>query len=236
VLIVKLKMKTNYVIDKHIEQLYKKGNTEFLLKNEYLIIKNKLKKNEFNIYKKYNDNEKIILYKKNIPEIILYEIICNNKLRHKDILGSLFSINLSINVYGDIIIDNGRCYIYVLPSISNYIKSNLTIIGNNNVELIERDINILNNYIRKLEDNEIIVSSLRIDTVISSITGLSRSNVIDKIKDKEILLNYNVLTNNSYILKEKDIFSVRKYGKYKYNGEVKKTKKNNLIISYSKYV
>ena len=68
-------MKTNYVIDKHIEQLYNKGNTEFLLPNEYLQIKNKLRKNEFNIYKPYIDSEKVILYKNNIPEVILFEII-----------------------------------------------------------------------------------------------------------------------------------------------------------------
>jgi len=104
------------------------------------------------------------------------------------------------------------------------------------VELVERDIDLLNNYIRKLENFEIIVSSLRIDNVISAITGLSRSGVIDKIKNKEILLNYNVLNNNSYNLRENDIFSVRKYGKYKYNQIIKYTKKNNLIISYSRYI
>jgi len=229
-------MKTNYVIDKHIEQLYNKGNTEFLLPNEYLSIKNKIKNREFSIYKPNIDSEKVILYRKNIPEVILLEIICKDKLRHQYILGSLFALNLAINVYGDIIVGDDKYYIYVLPSIYNYIKSNLTMIGNNSVELVERDIDLLNNYIRKLENFEIIVSSLRIDNVISAITGLSRSGVIDKIKNKEILLNYNVLNNNSYNLRENDIFSVRKYGKYKYNQIIKYTKKNNLIISYSRYI
>jgi len=229
-------MKTNYVIDKHIEQLYNKGNTEFLLPNEYLSIKNKIKNREFSIYKPNIDSEKVILYRKNIPEVILLEIICKDKLRHQDILGSLFALNLAINVYGDIIVGDDKYYIYVLPSIYNYIKSNLTMIGNNSVELVERDIDLLNNYIRKLENFEIIVSSLRIDNVISAITGLSRSGVIDKIKNKEKLLNYNVLNNNSYNLRENDIFSVRKYGKYKYNQIIKYTKKNNLIISYSRYI
>ena len=42
-------MKTNYVIDKHIEKLYRYGYTDFLLPNEFLQVKNKLKKTDYKI-------------------------------------------------------------------------------------------------------------------------------------------------------------------------------------------
>ena len=60
--------------------------------------------------------------------------------------------------------------------------------------------------------------------------------VIDKIKNKEVIVNYDVMNKNSYILKENDIFSIRRYGKYKFVGIVKSTKKNNFIIRYLKYI
>ena len=228
-------MKSNYIIDKHIEKLYKYGYTDFLLPNEFLQVKNKLKKTEYNVYKPYIDSEKVILYRKVKPEIVLYKIICSETLRHQDILGTLFSLNLSIYVYGDIIIDGNNYYLFVLPTLTNYLESNLTKIKNIPITLEKENLSIIENYKREYQEHEIIVTSLRIDTVISGITGLSRTMVISKIKNKEVYLNYEILTNNSYVLKENDIFSIRKYGKYKYNKILKKNKKGKLLINCFKY-
>ena len=109
-------------------------------------------------------------------------------------------------------------------------------IGNKKVIVEEVDINILEDYERKYENHEIIVSSLRIDTVISRIINTNRKNVLNKIKDKEIILNYEVLTKVSYNLKENDIFSIKRYGKYKFIGIINNTKKDNLVIKYLKYI
>ena len=229
-------MKINYIIDKHIEKLYKYGYTDFLLPNEFLQVKNKLKKTEYNVYKPYIDSEKVILYRKIKPEIVLYKIICSETLRHQDILGTLFSLNLSIYVYGDIVIDDGNYYLFVLPVISKYLESNLINIRNVPITLEKEDLSVIANYQRKYEKIEIQVSSLRIDVILSKITRLSRNSINEKIKSNEIYLNYNILTNNSYIIKENDIFSIKKYGKYKYNNVVNITKKGNFIIAIDKYI
>ena len=229
-------MKSNYIIDKHIEKLYKYGYTDFLLPNEFLQVKNKLKKTEYNVYKPYIDSEKVILYRKIKPEIVLYKIISSETLRHQDILGTLFSLNLSIYVYGDIVIDNGNYYLFVLPVISRYLESNLINIRNVPITLEKEDLSVIANYQRKYEKIEIQVSSLRIDVILSKITRLSRNSISEKIKSNEIYLNYNILTNNSYIIKENDIFSIKKYGKYKYNNVVNITKKGNFIIVIDKYI
>lgn len=229
-------MKSSYIIDKHIEKLYKYGYTDFLLPNEFLQVKNKLKKTEYNVYKPYIDSEKVILYRKVKPEIVLYKIICSETLRHQDILGTLFSLNLSIYVYGDIVIDDGNYYLFVLPVISKYLESNLINIRNVPITLEKEDLSVIANYQRKYEKIEIQVSSLRIDAILSKITRLSRNSINEKIKSNEIYLNYNILTNNSYIIKENDIFSIKKYGKYKYNNVVNITKKGNFIIVIDKYI
>lgn len=229
-------MKSSYIIDKHIEKLYKYGYTDFLLPNEFLQVKNKLKKTEYNVYKPYIDSEKVILYRKVKPEIVLYKIICSETLRHQDILGTLFSLNLSIYVYGDIVIDDGNYYLFVLPVISKYLESNLINIRNVPITLEKEDLSVIANYQRKYEKIEIQVSSLRIDAILSKITRLSRISINEKIKSNEIYLNYNILTNNSYIIKENDIFSIKKYGKYKYNNVVNITKKGNFIIVIDKYI
>ena len=87
-----------------------------------------------------------------------------------------------------------------------------------------------------MQTKNIIVPSLRIDAVISKIINTSRSNSVDLIKNKCVILNYSILKNDSTILKENDIFSIRKYGKYKFSKVVKNTKKDNIIIEYFKYI
>lgn len=135
-------------------------------------------------------------------------------------------------MYGDILIINNHYYIYILDIIENYLINNLFI--DKQVEFKKLDINYLKDYKREYENINIIVSSERVDTIISSLIHINRTKVIDKIKNKEILINYEI-PKNSYKLNIGDIISIRKHGKYKYNGIINNTKKNNYIISINKY-
>ena len=225
-----------YNTKKNIDKVKRGSHTFFLDPTEANLVKSKLKKDEYNIYETYPECNKVILYSDIKPKVKLYQIKSKIPLRHQDILGTLFSLNITNEMFGDIIVDNNNYYLYILDHIDNYIKTNLLFIRNCEIELEEKDIDYLSSYQQKYEENKIIVSSLRIDTIIARITNTNRGSVIDKIKNKEILVNYNVLTKNSYILKENDIFSIRKFGKYKFIGIEKTTKKDNYIIKYLKYI
>ena len=224
-----------YKIEKNLNRINRKEATFFLDPKEQLELTRKLKKETYQIYKPYPDSEKNILYIKEKPKIILYEIKSKVPLEHREILGTLFSLNITSELFGDIVITNNHYYIYVLENIAPYIKNNLLMIKNSHIELIEVPLDTLKEYHKEYETIEVIVSSIRIDTVISRLIQTSRPNVIEKIKNKEIILNYNILKNNSYLLKEQDVFSIRRHGKYQYIGIKKKTKNKNFIIECEKY-
>lgn len=224
-----------YKIEKNLNRLYRKEATFFLDPKEQLELAKKLKKEPYQIYKPYPDSEKNIFYIKEEPKVILYEIKSKIPLEHREILGTLFSLNITSELFGDIVITNNHYYIYVLESIAPYIKKNLLLIKNSRIELIEVPLETLKEYHKEYETIEIIASSTRIDTVISRLIQTSRPNIIEKIKNKEIILNYDILKNNSYQLKENDIFSIRRYGKYQYIGIKKETKSKNYIIECKKY-
>ena len=224
-----------YKIEKNLNRLYRKEATFFLDPKEQLELAKKLKKEPYQIYKPYPDSEKNIFYIKEEPKVILYKIKSKIPLEHREILGTLFSLNITSELFGDIVITNNHYYIYVLESIAPYIKNNLLLIKNSHVELIEVPLETLKEYHKEYEAIEIIASSTRIDTVISRLIQTSRPNIIEKIKNKEIILNYDILKNNSYQLKENDIFSIRRYGKYQYIGIKKETKSKNYIIECKKY-
>lgn len=225
----------NYNIEKIIDSLYNKGYTNFLTGKDLMQVKSKLSKNEYKIYEPFEECSKVILYKKTIPDIKLYKIVSKVELRHQDILGTIFSLGLKEDTFGDITKYQDSFYIFLLPHLVDYFKYNLVEIKNNKIELVEEDISITDNFKQEYIIKEYIVSSLRIDNVISTITNNSRNQVLDKFLNKEILLNYEEEIKPTRTLRENDIFSIRKYGKYKFSKIIKTTKKGGLIIEVLQY-
>lgn len=225
-----------YKISNAVEKIKSGNNTLFLDQREYKLATSKLKKHEYNVYYPYKDSEKVMLYTGKVPIVKLFKINTVKKIRHQDILGSLFALNIDSSYFGDIVLYADDYYVYVENTLATYINDNLNIIGNKKVVLEEVSLDVLKDYERKYEENEMIVSSLRIDSIVSSLINSSRSKAIDKIKNKEVIVNYEVIIKNSYLLKENDIFSIKRYGKYKFIGIVKSTKKDNYIVKYLKYV
>jgi len=225
-----------YKIDNSIDKLLSGKNTLFLDNYEYNQIKNKISKSKFKTYLTYQDSEKVILYINDIPDVTLFEIESKNVLKHSSILGSILSLNINPGYLGDIIIDNNKYYFYILSELKEFIMNNLKQISNYKVKLKEHDVTYLNNYKRKYEVLFLIVSSLRIDNILTRILNTSRQEVNNIIKNKNVILNYQILTKSSYILKQNDVFSIRKYGKYKYIQIVKTTKKKKIVVEINKYI
>ena len=228
-------MKNNYNIEHILESFYQKGYTNFLNPSYYMSIINKLPKNT-NIYRPYKDATKVIIYKKDIPNIIIVRITFSNSIRHQAVLKELFNLGLKEDVFGDIIIEDNIAYIYLLDNMYEYIKYNFEVYNNKIIDIEELDKDYLINYENKYEEIELQVSSLRIDNIISTITNDSRKTILDRFKNKDIVLNYNIVTKYTTIIHEGDIFSIRKYGKYKYLGIIKETKKGGYIIKIIKYI
>lgn len=225
-----------YNIKKNIDRLKTKGSTFFLDPYEVKEISHYLKIKEYNLFKPYIDSEKVILYKNIKPKVTLFKIVTKEKLRHQDIMGSIFSLNIKKEMFGDIIVDDNQYYFYILDSMKDYFLSYFRKVKNVAITLQEIPLDYMENYQRKYLEKSIVVKSNRVDLISSKITGLSRNIIKERIKNKEIIINYQVLSNSSYHFKENDVFSIRCYGKYKYLGVSEKTKKNNYIINYLKYI
>ena len=225
-----------YNIKKNIDRLKRNEATFFLEPNEIKEVGKYFKQKEINIFKPFKEAEKVILYKERLPKVVLFKIITKEQFRHQDILGSIFSLNIDKEMFGDIVIDDNNYYFYLLESMKDYFLTNFKKVKNSYIELEEVDINSLKDYKRKYQELELVIRSERIDIVVSNITNTSRSKVKEKFQNKDIMLNYEILTNSSYLLKEEDIFSIRRYGKFKYIGRIKETKKNNYIVKIYKYL
>lgn len=230
-------MKTNnYEIKKNVEKVQRGQSTGFLTRDISKEVKRQLLKNEYNIFMMYPDADKVILYAKSEPKIRLYQIICKNELQHSAILGSLFGLNISAELFGDIVFMNDNFYICFLDEIGGWMENNFSMVGREKIELMEVSKDTLLSYERKYQKLEFIVSSLRMDTILSKIMQGSREKAQEKIKAKEVFVNYELLNRGNYFLHEGDVFSARKYGKYRFDGIIKKTKKDNYVIAVAKFL
>ena len=115
------------------------------------------------------------------------------------------------------------------------INQELTKIGRYPVKLVEVDVNMLIDFEREYQRLELIVSSLRIDTIVARLVNCNREKVQYLIKNKEILLNYEVVKKSLVLVQDGDIFSIRGYGKYRFRGIIGRTKKENYVIIIDKY-
>lgn len=232
-------MKKNiYEVEKNIEKILRGSSTGFLTLNVSREIQSKLKKGDYHSFYPYEDAEKIILYGKKMPRVFLVRIGCYEKdsICHSSILGSLFGLNITSEMFGDIVCYNEEFYVYFLEVVREFIFHNFVMVGNVPIKLEGVDLDFFKDFKREYDINEVIVSSLRIDTVIARLIGCNRDKVKEKILDKLVMVNGEILNKTSYLLKEGDIFSVRRFGKYLFSDIEGVTKKGNFVVVIKKYV
>ena len=232
------KMLLANILDKYryFQKTGKSTHSNFLNLEKLKLITNYLncEKIPYSIYEPYPFLEKKIIYFGNYENFLTFYKVELSKIKHSQVLKTLFSLGLDDSLIGDIFIEDDCFYLTNLTRMNSFLENNLVMISNYFVNLIKVDEIIL------LKDHfqafSILVSSMRLDNIISKVINKSRNQVNEIITDKKVLLNYQELKNSSIILKENDILSVRKYGKYKIGKILGYTKKNNIILEIIKYV
>lgn len=153
-----------------------------------------------------------------------------DNLSHRDFLGSLMGLGIRREVLGDIIINENCGYVFCLETIADYIIENLTQVKHTTVKCELTD-SIPTDALPQPENREIIVSSERLDVIVSAIYNMSRSQVIPIFHTEKVFVNGAVKTSPSVTLNIDDKVSVRGFGRFIYKGVLRRTKKDRLVIN-----
>lgn len=152
-------------------------------------------------------------------------------LKHPDILGSMMSIGLDRSKYGDIRIEGQRIQIAVADEVKSYLQANFTTAAKVKVHLEEvTDPEDLIGTSEEWTDESHTVSSLRLDTVISSVYNISRQKASALINGGKVKVNWTVQEQPSFELNESDILSSRGYGRIKIGMIEGRTKKDKIRL------
>ncbi len=173
-------------------------------------------------------------------QVILVEPInkkFSEELSHRDVLGTLMGLGIDRCKIGDIFLDKNeqKIYIIAIKSLSDFICEHLTKIKHTLMKsslIDEMDFS----FQPDLKLIEGTVSSVRLDRVSSIAFQISRSNAVEYIENGMVFVNGKRITSNAYQLKENDIVSIRKLGRYVYAGQQTVTRKGRLLIKIKKYI
>ena len=169
-------------------------------------------------------------------EMTLLEIVYPSKfqkLTHSKILGTVLNrLGIDRKLFGDIMVTDERAQIIVDQRFTTLFQDGIQKISKLPVNLVEQSFSDMIESKEDYQEKEVLVSSLRLDTFLSSILKLSRSQTSALVEKKMVQVNYHIVEKSDYPVKIGDLISVRRFGRIillKENGQTKKDKKKLTV-------
>lgn len=155
---------------------------------------------------------------------------------HKDYLGSVMGLGISRDVLGDIIIGENDACVVCTESIAPHIAQQLVQVSRTSVKCEIIKLSELSPPERKFEIIEGSVASGRLDCVVAMLCGKGRTFAAEIIRGGFVAVNFKENSSVSYSVKQGDVLSIRKFGKFIFDGEQRVTKKGRSCVRFRKYV
>ena len=231
-------------------------HTDFLNLHEQDIVDRLLKKLNFKNYyffggKEDTERKLCILYPEKITEemskkndgrlLKIIRIKLPNELEdeydHKVYLGGIMKLGIDRCKVGDIIVENLGADIIVKDEAVKFLNQNipsLTRFSKAEIEIKEID-EIKNIELQKQELN-IIVLSLRLDSIVSELAHTSRGKAVQILEQERVFLNFQNETKPSKQVKVGDIITIRGKGKFEFVEIAGNTRKGRYVLKINKYV
>lgn len=230
------------------EDKYETGYTAFLDERQAAVCETLLKSLKYECYKFYGGYDGALRkmlcifppYTENSVENFPLEAVTftyrkEDKLSHRDFLGSLMSFGISRDSVGDILVSEGKAVAFLRNIFAKQIVNEIKCVGKIGVKCNE---GFGLDDLPKSEFVEIkgTVASMRADCIVSLALHISREKAAEIIKKSGAEINHVVRYLPRYAVMEKDEFSVRGHGKFIVSSVDGTTKKDRIHLTVLKYV
>lgn len=228
------------------------SNTLFLNAKEQRLIEKAIKLNNSFFYGVVENAERKILVfypeklteelaRSNLQSIVsVLRIILPNenkgKYEHKNYLSALMKIGLERERIGDILVFEDGADIIILSQNKEYAINSLRDLTRFKKAIIEEiKLKDIRTKEEKFDEFQIVVPSMRIDSLVSELARCSRGIAVNIIEEERVMVNYETIYKTSKMVQLKDIITIRGKGKFIIDELVGNTRKDNLILKVKKY-
>ena len=158
----------------------------------------------------------------------------NYMIHHRDLLGTLMSLQIKRETIGDILVGEGEAVLFILPSVAPILLQSVTKVGGVGI-VCEEGHPMLLPQVRK-ERHEGIAASLRADCITAMLTGKSRSEAARLIRAGLVAHGGRIIINPSCPVAAGESISIRGVGKFFLCGVGNETRSGRLHVAYEKYI
>lgn len=189
------------------------NSTGFLTLTERKMIESGLRYLEipYQIYYANEECERCIICFGTYQNFVSFYHIPSSSIRHSDVLGSLFGCGFTNSMIGDIFVNETGAYFTNLTKYNAFLENSLEKIGQILITL--QKVDKLPKIPKIFQDIYLNVSSTRLDLIVAKLTHLSRNKAVDYLNKFHVLVNDQKVPSN-YLLKEKDVLSIQRVGKF----------------------
>lgn len=159
-----------------------------------------------------------------INPIIVFKIKTFEILKHNEIMGAILGLGIKREMIGNIYAKDGIYMFEALKQMSSFIQENLNYVSHYKVGVELTNETLPTN---TLKEDKIIVSSLRLDNVVSSAFDISRDKAKEMIENEEVQYNYLTDLKCDQKIEIPSFLSCRRKGKIlitQIDGKTKKIK------------
>ena len=150
-------------------------------------------------------------------------------LTHRDVLGAVLGLGIKREMTGDIYVDGDE-------SISDFLQFQLKTVGRKKVTVSvlpeERSFALSHPF----EVSRAVVSSLRLDALVSACAHISRGEAQSLIAGDGVNVNFCVVNDGAKKLKEGDVLSIKHHGRFVFLSVSGETKKGRIAVEIKKYI
>lgn len=159
-----------------------------------------------------------------------------DKIGHRDILGSLMGLSVKRETLGDIFVGEGFATVFVQRPIGAFLAQELSRVGRVGVRCMLLPAQRAKVVAPRFLDLEGTVSSLRLDCVVAFLTHQSRARAQELIRMGLVTKNALPMLREDALISISDRIAVRGYGKFLIDDLPGATRKERMRIKCKKYL
>lgn len=147
---------------------------------------------------------------------------------HRDVLGALLATGIKRDQLGDLLLSDGTCTLFLVETMSQYIKNHLESIRNHppNVRIGSlADVSVPKTRYRA---EPLVLSSLRLDNLVAKACRLPRTEGALLVEKGYVKVDHEPITKGAATVEPGQMVSVRGYGRFLVQVGEGKTKKGNF--------
>ena len=158
------------------------------------------------------------------------------KLTHRDFLGSLMGMGIVREKIGDILVGPDSADLLVLDSVADFLRQSWDSAGRAKLTVTEIDPSHIHIPAVKCQEVRDTVSSLRLDAVASTGFRMARGRAAELISSGRVQVNWRECTKPDKPLAAGDTVSARGFGKFMLTEVGGTTRKGRISIVVKRYV